>query len=305
MKELLFISGFLGAGKTTFLKEFIRDNKQKKLNVIVNEFGKVGIDGSVLSELEVEINEISNGSVLCSCKIDKFIETLKKSIESDCDLIIVEASGFTDTSNLKNVIASLKIKDEVSFLGDICIIDATRFLKLYSTAVVVKKQIQAADKILINKCDKAPKETIDTIKKCIYNDNSKAQIYEGNFGKFNNIRFEGKIDITEMEKSNIFQSADLTLRKYNIKLKEEVMLIDVEQLIKTFIKDSDRIKGFIKCENHIYYIDCVGDNYSYSIYKGIVKEELLNNIVVLGTAGLKTKTKIKEALVKYNFAELE
>ena len=305
MRELLFISGFLGAGKTTFLKEFIKDNKQKRLNVIVNEFGKVGIDGSILNELEVEINEISNGSVLCSCKIDKFIETLKKSIESNCDLIIVEASGFTDTSNLKNIIASLNIKDDVKFLGDICIVDATRFLKLYNTAVVVKKQVQVADKILINKCDKVSKEILDNIKNCIYNNNSNAEIYEGNFGKFNNIKFEEEIYINEIEKSSIFQSVDLTLKKYNIKIKEKVRLIEIEQLIKTFIKDSDRVKGFIKCKDDIYYIDCVGESYSCNIYNRTIKEELLNNIVVLGSAGLKTRAKIKEALVKYTFAELE
>ena len=305
MRELLFISGFLGAGKTTFLKEFIKDNKQKRLNVIVNEFGKVGIDGSILNELEVEINEISNGSVLCSCKIDKFIETLKKSIESNCDLIIVEASGFTDTSNLKNIIASLNIKDDVKFLGDICIVDATRFLKLYNTAVVVKKQVQVADKILINKCDKVSKEILDNIKKCVYNNNSNAEIYEGNFGKFNNIKFEEEIYINEIEKSSIFQSVDLTLKKYNIKIKEKVRLIEIEQLIKTFIKDSDRVKGFIKCKDDIYYIDCVGESYSCNIYNRTIKEELLNNIVVLGSAGLKTRAKIKEALVKYTFAELE
>ena len=305
MRELLFISGFLGAGKTTFLKEFIKDNKQKRLNVIVNEFGKVGIDGSILNELEVEINEISNGSVLCSCKIDKFIETLKKSIESNCDLIIVEASGFTDTSNLKNIISSLNIKDDVKFLGDICIVDATRFLKLYNTAVVVKKQVQVADKILINKCDKVSKEILDNIKKCVYNNNSNAEIYEGNFGKFNNIKFEEEIYINEIEKSSIFQSVDLTLKKYNIKIKEKVRLIEIEQLIKTFIKDSDRVKGFIKCKDDIYYIDCVGESYSCNIYNRTIKEELLNNIVVLGSAGLKTRAKIKEALVKYTFAELE
>ncbi len=306
MKELLFISGFLGAGKTTFLKEFIRSNKDKKLNIIVNEFGKVGIDGSILEELAVEVNEISNGSVLCSCKIDKFIETLKNAIYSECDLIIVEASGFTDPSNLKNVIYNLKLQEKVRFLGEICIVDAQRFVKLYKTAIVVKKQIQSANIVLINKCDTVVEESMNEIKEYIHSNNINAQIYEGNYGKFGNIEFNRNLYVDEVDQcNNILQTADLTLRKYNIKVTDEVELSDIENLVKDFIIETDRVKGFIKYKEEVYYIDCVGDIYKCEKYNGKVNTELLNNIVILAGHGLKAINMIKAALKECNFAELE
>ena len=306
LKELLFISGFLGAGKTTFLKEFIKNNRDKKLNIIVNEFGKAGIDGSIVEELAVEVNEISNGSVLCSCKIDKFIETLKNAINSECDLIIVEASGFTDPSNLKNVISNLELQERVAFLGEVCIVDARRFLKLYNTAVIIRKQIKSANVVLVNKCDIATEEAINEIKSCIYSNNIDARVYEGNYGKFGNINFQRSLFTDEIQGcKDILQTADLTLKKCSIKVNNIEKLSNVESLVKSFIQETDRVKGFIKYEQDTYYIDCVGEVYKCDKYNGKVNKELLNTIVILGGHGLKTRTRVKEALKEYNFAELE
>lgn len=306
MKELLFISGFLGAGKTTFLKNFIRENRKKKLHIIVNEFGKIGVDSNLLDELTIELHEISNGSVLCSCKVDKFIEKLQYATQSNCDLIIVEASGFTDPTNFRNVISNLNIGNEISYLGDICIVDATRFLKLYQTAVVIEKQINSADVILINKCDKVSTKQIEDIKTCIYRNNNNAEIYEGSFGKFEGIYFnDRRITINKDNKNSNFQTADLTLRKYIITITKDTNLNEVIEFINSFLEETDRLKGFISCNNTIYYMDCVGNELKYELYTDTFDESILNKLVVLGSHGLKTKSQIKSALKNYKFASLE
>ncbi len=301
MKELLFVSGFLGSGKTTFLKEFIKSNRDKKISVIVNEFGKTGVDGTIIEELKVQVNEISNGSVLCSCKVDKFIEVLKNVLNLEYDLIIVESSGFTDPSNLKNIISNLNLQKRIEFLGDICIVDATRFLKLCNTAIVIEKQIKSADIILINKCNEVSTNIISEIKAYIKNINCYSRIYESNFGKCDNIIFENRVSIEEIQKESVFQSADLTLKKYNIIIEDVDNIVKIEEMVKSFIHESDRVKGFVKCKESIYYIDCVGEEYKCTKYYGEVSLDLQNNITVLGRHGLKTNAKIKEAKIKYDF----
>ena len=77
MSSLYLITGFLGAGKTTFLKQFMKQFSSERMHIIVNEFGKEGIDGELLSELGIALDEINNGSIFCSCRLDKFKNVLQ------------------------------------------------------------------------------------------------------------------------------------------------------------------------------------------------------------------------------------
>ena len=71
MQRLYLITGFLGAGKTTFLKNFIRLFPGQKIRLIVNEFGREGVDGALLTELDAFLTEIAGGSVFCACRMDQ------------------------------------------------------------------------------------------------------------------------------------------------------------------------------------------------------------------------------------------
>ena len=100
MTKLLLVTGFLGAGKTTFLKRLINHFSNMRLHVIVNEFGAAGVDGHLLREMQVAVDEISNGSIFCSCRWDKFEETLASALKTEPDLILVEASGLSDRKSV-------------------------------------------------------------------------------------------------------------------------------------------------------------------------------------------------------------
>lgn len=76
--ELYLITGFLGAGKTTFLKNFARQFAGRRLRLIINEFGRAGVDGTLLRELDAALDEISNGSIFCACRLDQFEAALEQ-----------------------------------------------------------------------------------------------------------------------------------------------------------------------------------------------------------------------------------
>ena len=101
MSKLYLITGFLGAGKTTFLKNFIRLFEGKRMHIIVNEYGKEGIDGQLLKELGTVLDEINNGSIFCSCRLDKFEEVLQKALSAAPDVILIEASGLSNPTNVR------------------------------------------------------------------------------------------------------------------------------------------------------------------------------------------------------------
>ena len=70
MTKLYLITGFLGAGKTTFLNKFTQLFQDKKIVLIVNEFGKNGVDGALLQHIGARLAEIDNGSIFCACRIE-------------------------------------------------------------------------------------------------------------------------------------------------------------------------------------------------------------------------------------------
>ena len=91
--KLYLITGFLGAGKTTFMKELIRCFPGMKPALIVNEFGRAGVDGALLRELGAALREVNNGSIFCACRAEQFREALDEIVKQCPDVILVEASG--------------------------------------------------------------------------------------------------------------------------------------------------------------------------------------------------------------------
>ena len=89
--QLYLVSGFLGSGKTTFLRQLLLQMQNVRVGVIVNEFGSIGIDGKVLQQGDTKMVEINNGSIFCACLKDGFVKTLVAFLEQPIDVLFIEA----------------------------------------------------------------------------------------------------------------------------------------------------------------------------------------------------------------------
>ena len=98
--KLYLLTGFLGAGKTTFLTSVLNDLTGKKVAVIMNEFGKIGIDGPIINKEGIELVEINRGSIFCSCLQLSFVAALIEMADRDMEYVFVESSGLADPSNI-------------------------------------------------------------------------------------------------------------------------------------------------------------------------------------------------------------
>lgn len=109
MSKVDVISGFLGAGKTTLIQKLIKDVfAGKKVVLVENEFGEIGIDGGFLKEAGIVINEINGGCVCCTLQGD-FHEALKKVEETyHPDTIIIEPSGVGKLSDILSIVKSVE-----------------------------------------------------------------------------------------------------------------------------------------------------------------------------------------------------
>lgn len=159
MRKIPFhiISGFLGSGKTTFLKRIIDLYSEKyKLGIIQNEFAHSNIDGVELknSGRNFKILEINGGSVFCVCLIGDFTRSIEKFIdEHQPDVLIIEASGLSDTTSISEVLSSGSLGTKIFLASNWCIVDAPNFEKTGLMKQRVNQQIRMADVVMINKTD--------------------------------------------------------------------------------------------------------------------------------------------------------
>ena len=303
MAKLYLITGFLGDCKTTFLKNFIRHFSDYRLHIIVNEFGKEGIDGQLLKEVGTALDEINNGSIFCSCRLDKFEEVLQHALATEPDVIIIEASGLSNPTNIRKILAQTDKFPNVDYMGSICLVDAKQFPKAYDTATVVKKQIAISDIILINKTDLADEPALASIRETLLAHRPDIPIFHTTYGTIQPEWLEEIKKPALLEEKPEMQRKDITLRSYLITIKNNFTFYNFQKFVEMFLDDAYRVKGFAELESKIYLIDCVGNMFKAVPYTGEVRG--LNKLVVLSGNGLPTAKSIKEAIKWYpdNIAE--
>ncbi|WP_193774392.1 GTP-binding protein [Vallitalea guaymasensis] len=278
MTKIYLITGFLGSGKTSFLQNVL-DSEEAKSGVLMNEFGSISIDSSVVSRKDMDMIELTNGSIFCSCLKDNFIESLRALLEKKLDNIYIESSGLADPANMLAIIDLLKkqCSNDFSYEGAICIVDGLHFMKEIDMMVSVENQIKHSKIILINKMDLISSKTADEIKARIRSINDKALIYEITHGKidFESLKFSSVINDQIGETSNTTENKPKTiimkLKDNNIELEE---IIKVLNNLKEFCY---RIKGFVTVNDITYKIDTVNEKLDVIEYesKGLDDQTLV------------------------------
>jgi len=167
--EVYLITGFLGSGKTTFLNRIINCfPRDKKLTILVNEFGEVGVDGPLVEGDDIDMMEISKGSIFCVCVKTDFIKGLYElNTTVQPDVLLIESTGVANPSDLKKDLKLSIFNDRFQFREQFCVIDAAHFIGAYQVYASLEKQIASSSVFIINKTDIAPPETIDEIKAVI------------------------------------------------------------------------------------------------------------------------------------------
>jgi G3E family GTPase len=167
--RVYLITGFLGSGKTTFLNRIInRFPKDQKLMILMNEFGEIGVDGTCIETDELEMMEISKGSIFCVCVKTDFIKGLYEIGQTIApDVLLIESTGVANPTDLKRDLTLPIFKNRFQFKDQFCIIDAINFLEVYDTYVSIEKQITSSTVFLINKVDLASPELIEQTKEVI------------------------------------------------------------------------------------------------------------------------------------------
>lgn len=264
--KILVVSGFLGAGKTTFI-EHITKKIDKKFAILENEYGEVGIDGDLLKKDYEKIWEMTEGCICCSMKSNfaNSIMTISNSI--DVDVLIVEPTGVGMLSSVMNNIKKVEY-DRIEILEPITIVDPNcidRYSQEYSEIFV--DQIKNSRFVVLSKTsDKSEEDVLLAVNK-IKNINPDACVYAKEYDDFSDDWWEDILN-KNWNFENLKGGSSSQNNIENIGFKnvcfQDMMTFNsyMSAIMSKRFGSVIRAKGFLPIDGKWVKMDIVGDRYS-------------------------------------------
>jgi len=282
------LTGFLGSGKTTLLNRIISFfPNHKKLAILMNEFGEIGIDGALIEGEDINMLEISRGSIFCVCVKSDFLKGLYELAQKlKPDVLLIESTGVANPSDLNRDLKLPIFKDRYELKEQFCVIDAAHFLDAYGTYTAVEKQIKSSSVFIINKIELSTSENINKIKEIIKLHNPNPKIYETSYCEIPLEDFFPPELITSKEKDLSTELPDLSEQDFDRIVEEAIQSQasqltppdplmsyvyrwmggkweNIENLLKDLPKGTLRAKGFFEKENKLYLANYVMGDWEF------------------------------------------
>jgi G3E family GTPase len=173
------LTGFLGSGKTTLLNRILTEQHGKRIAVIENEFGEVGVDNELVVNAEEEIFEMNNGCICCTVRGDliRILGNLMKR-KDRFDYILIETTGLADPAPVaQTFFVDDEMKTRMALDGIVTLVDAKHIWLHIDDSDEAKEQVAFADVILLNKIDLVSPADLDRLEARIHEINPAARIY--------------------------------------------------------------------------------------------------------------------------------
>jgi G3E family GTPase len=292
---LVLLTGFLGSGKTTMLQAIIQTYRMEKIGVIVNEFGEVNIDGSLIDHDGIKLKELSNGSIFCACLKEDFIKSLVAISAEDISLLFIEASGLSDPANFPEILHSIsKLTDDAyDYRGSICVVDALTFQGYLELLPALHQQVAYSSSILVNKMDLVDLNQLSDTIELLSAINQEAEIEVTKYCKADYKRIINGLVVPKTpndESTNTYE----TRPKSFLLTSDQILPFD--QLIKflnDLSPDSYRIKGFANTTKGDIYISGTNQLVETRPWEGVRKD---TSIVIISSIGIRMMSKITMGL---------
>ena len=312
--KVLLISGFLGAGKTTFIKELIK-HTDKQVAILENEVSPLNIDADNLQNKELNIWELTEGCICCSTGGDFATSVLTIANSVDPEYLIVEPSGVAMLSKIIQNIKQIEY-EHISLLAPIVILDAANYHYYMSDyPAIAQDQLKNAHFVIISKINSGNLSELSNIESFIKDVNEKAITVKYDYKNADNA-FWHKILNTNYDKSLIESKEEpenldtVAFTETNIDNVYKLSVL-LENIVRGQYGEIVRAKGNIYIDDYRLSFDLVSAKYSILItYKDALDEEILysnidrqNKLVFIGRH--LNKKSLKEALsYKSNYKKI-
>ncbi len=256
------ITGYLGSGKTTLILNSVKEHlKDKKVAIVVNEFGEVGLDGKLLKNAYSEVLEIDEGCICCKLSQEFESSVMKIMRDYSPDVIVVETSG---TSEPFPIIFSLRTVG-TAVEGVICVVDSKNFFS-YKEEETAKYQLASSNIVVLNKTDLVGEEEIRQVEEEVKKIKSTYKlenmfspeerknlykIYRAIRGAVPREVFEGVGSPLQIKENLHFHSHE-DMGQRVVEFESEPTYEELESMLKSLPPNVYRAKGIVKLKDMPY-----------------------------------------------------
>ena len=177
--SVIILTGFLGSGKTTLLNRILTAEHGRRVAVIVNEFGEVGIDHHLLLSSDQEVVQMNNGCVCCTVRGDlvrSFFQLMEH--RDKFDTVVIETTGLAEPAPVaQSIYSDERIRSQFTLAGVVTVVDAKYISMRLEESAEACEQIAFADLIVLNKTDLSTPEKLDETEQQIGRLNKVAKIH--------------------------------------------------------------------------------------------------------------------------------
>lgn len=284
------ITGFLGAGKTTFINDLLKNNPGKQFALVENEFGEVAIDTKLIKGIDVsQMFELRNGCICCTIT-DEYELTLKELATRfpEVEYLLVETSGIADPAPvIRPFFVDEDLKRMFHFNGTVCLADAKYFHR-YPAKKVAFRQMAVADSVIITKTEDFSQTQREKFKEELINLNPLAEYRFSDFGHVPDFNYEEiqhiiKLTtnfITEHNNHEYLQVKSILMQKPIGKSQFTEWLSYTLDIYKNEIY---RVKGILCFENEPFEYILQGVGGSFELKEGdLMLNSTISEMVFIG-----------------------
>lgn len=262
MNQIVLLTGFLGAGKTTFLNHILQEFKDVRVGLIVNEFSRTGVDGALIRRdiPGASMVELNNGSIFCACIKDTFVESLIDMGKRELEYVFVEASGLADPSSIAAILDQIRTLSGVSYdyLGAVCLADALTFPQHVKVLVSLSRQVAYSRAVILNKADLADEQALCRAEEAIRAIKPDVPIYRTSYARISLrelLEATGAQAPAPQESTNTEQTRPMTA---TLTTREALPQEALERFLDAVAPFTYRIKGFCRTAQGPKAVSVVG-----------------------------------------------
>ncbi len=179
------VGGFLGAGKTTLLNHLLSQRADRRLGVLVNDFGSINVDASLVVGVEGDMVQLSNGCICCTIRED-LLEGIDRllSVPEPPDHIVIEASGVSDPRSVATTLQQRASRALATVDAVVVVVDVEQHLSMSRRErIVAAGQIGAADILVLNKTDTIDAAALDALEAKIRKRARRGRVLRAQYGQ--------------------------------------------------------------------------------------------------------------------------
>ncbi len=284
------ITGYLGSGKTTLLKRII-DSTDKKIAILMNEFGKIAIDSKIIKGKDIDMVDLGGGCVCCSLTGEFEAAVKEIVVKASPDVIFVETTGVAEPDAI--IIYIEKNIPEVKLDTVITVVDADGVIKYPQIGHTSRVQIEMADIILINKVDLVSSEQFEDVYSLMKTINSNALILDCVKCDINTRLLFGLITKKKVKNIRHDHLKKESLESFSVASSKTYDRDLFDRFAAALQSDIFRAKGFVKFDDGSYLFNYINGKWDFEKFEAEKTE-----LVFIGRNVKKLEEKVLEELQK-------